>query len=421
MTALRDPGFRRLWAAGLISDTGDWLLLVSLPILVYEYTGSTIGTAAVFLLELAPPVLLAPVAARIADGLDRRTTLMAISAAQAVLLAPLLLVHGPSQLPLIYAVVVVQSALASLFDPTKNALLPTLLPADRLIGANSLIGLGQNLGRLLGGSLGGVLLAAGGGLSLIATADGASFLLAVGLIAGLAPGASGRTSRGRSVVRGGRGWRELIRTPRVRAGLLVYGISSVAQGIFVVLFIVFVARVLHGDSAEIGLLRGVQAIGAITAGVALALSPRISAGRLTAAAAIAFGVLDLTIWNAPLLTTAEYVFVALFIAVGIPGTGIAIGLTTVLQQATREGQRGAAFAAAGVAGSVGEAIGMVAGGLLGNTVGVVRILNAQGVLYLIAGVAAARALAAAGPMSASVRGPRPQPGGAMRQDPVPDP
>ena len=97
-----------------------------------------------------------------------------------------------------------------------------------------------------------------------------------------------------------------MRTPRVRAGLLVYGISSVAQGIFVVLFIVFVARVLHGDAAEIGLLRGVQAIGAITAGVALALSPRISAGRLTAAAAIAFGVLDLTIWNAPLLSTGEY-------------------------------------------------------------------------------------------------------------------
>jgi MFS family permease len=421
MSALRDPGFRRLWVAGLISDTGDWLLLVSLPILVYEYTGSTIGTAAVFLLELAPPVLLAPVAARFADGFDRRVTLIAISAAQAALLAPLLLVHGPEQLPLLYAVVVVQSALASVFDPTKNALLPTLLPADRLIGANSLIGLGQNLGRLLGGSLGGLLLAAGGGLSLIATADGASFLLAVGLIAGLAPGVSGRTSTAHSVARDGRGWRALMRTPRVRAGLLVYGISSIAQGIFVVLFIVFVARVLHGDAAEIGLLRGVQAIGAITAGVALALSPRISAGRLTAAAAIAFGVLDLTIWNAPLLSTGEFVFVALFVAVGVPGTGIAIGLTTVLQQATREGQRGAAFAAAGVAASIGEAIGMVVGGLLGDTVGVVTILNVQGVLYLIAGVAAASALARGDPMSASARRSRRRPAGAIRQDPVPDP
>ena len=27
MTALRTPNFRRLWLAGLVSDTGDWLLL----------------------------------------------------------------------------------------------------------------------------------------------------------------------------------------------------------------------------------------------------------------------------------------------------------------------------------------------------------------------------------------------------------
>ena len=37
MTALRTPNFRRLWLAGLISDTGDWLLLASLPIVVYQF------------------------------------------------------------------------------------------------------------------------------------------------------------------------------------------------------------------------------------------------------------------------------------------------------------------------------------------------------------------------------------------------
>ncbi|HEY5431158.1 MAG TPA: MFS transporter, partial [Solirubrobacteraceae bacterium] len=86
MSPLRERRFRRLWIAGLISDTGNWLLLVSLPILVYEYTHSAIGTAAAFLVELAPPVLLAPLAGRIADRSDRRRILAGIPLAQAAAL-----------------------------------------------------------------------------------------------------------------------------------------------------------------------------------------------------------------------------------------------------------------------------------------------------------------------------------------------
>ena len=75
-----------------------------------------------------------------------------------------------------------QAALAAIFDPTKNAMLPTLVDPGRLLPANSLVALNQNVGRLIGGSLGGALLAAGGGLSLIVVTDGASFLVAAGLI-----------------------------------------------------------------------------------------------------------------------------------------------------------------------------------------------------------------------------------------------
>ena len=276
MSALHERSFRRVWIAGLISDTGDWLLLVSLPILVYQYTGSTVGTAAAFLVQLAPPVLLAPIAGRIADRVDRRLTLTAISLAQAAALTPLLLVSGRSGLPLVYLVLVVQSALASVFDPAKNALLPTLVADDRLVSANSLVALNQNVGRLVGGSLGGVLVALGGGLSLIVAADGVSFLLAAALIAGLAPQAPipTRSARTGQSGTGGAGWMATLADPPVRGGLLVLLTASVAQGIFVVLFIVFVARILRGGSAEIGLLRGVQAIGAIGAGLARLPSPR---------------------------------------------------------------------------------------------------------------------------------------------------
>jgi predicted MFS family arabinose efflux permease len=391
MTALRTPDFRRLWLAGLISQTGDWLLMISLPILVYQYTGSTFGTAAAFLIELAPPVLLAPLTGRLADRLDRRRTLLLISLAQAAALTPLLLVHDHTGLPILYAVIAAQAALAALFEPTKSALLPTLIDPDRLVSANSLIGLNHNVGRLIGGPLGGILLAAGGGLPTIVAVDAASFLLAFALIARLTP--SGRAPARAHDEPGATRWRATLRQRPVRGALTVLITASTAQGIFVVLFVVFVARELHGDAGEIGLLRGVQGIGAIAGGLMLAVVGRAAPGRLTAYAALAFGALSLAIWNAPGVSTAEPLYVALFIAAGAPGVALMTGLISTLQQATADGQRGTAFALAGVAASLGEAIGMVAGGLLGDSIGLNAVLNAQAALYLLAGALAAAWLA----------------------------
>jgi MFS family permease len=386
MTALRVPGFRRLWLAGLISDTGDWLLLVSLPIVVYQYTGSTFGTAAAFLIELVPPVALAPLIGRLADRADRRRTLLLVSLGQAVALTPLLLVHGRSGLPIVYAVIAAQSILVALFEPTKSALLPTLVDRDRLVSANALVGLNQNVGRLVGGPLGGVLLAAGGGLSTIVAVDAVSFLLAFALIARLGPArpAAVAATEDPTPTR----WREILSIRPIRGAMVVLFTASVSQGMFVVLFVVFVAQQLRGDAAEIGLLRGVQAIGAIAAGVLLALAARRAPRALTAYAALAFGVLSLVIWNAPVVSTAEPLYVALFIAAGAPGVALMTGLISTLQQATAEGQRGRVFAIAGVAASVGQAIGMLGGGILGDPLGVVAVLNAQGVLYLVAGLLA---------------------------------
>jgi MFS family permease len=384
MTALRVPSFRRLWLAGLISDTGDWLLMVSLPILVYQYTGSTFGTAAAFLIELVPPVLLAPLTGRLADRLDRRRTLLLVSLAQAAALTPLLLVHDGSGLPILYAVIAVQAALHAVFEPTKSALLPTLVDRDRLVSANSLVALNQNIGRLVGGPLGGLLLAAGGGLPTIVAVDAASFLLAFALIARLAPAPAAAATEHADATRAG--WGAILRLRPIRGGLVVLLTASAAQGIFVVLFVVFVAQALHGDAAEIGLLRGVQGIGAIAGGLLLAVVGRLAPGRLTAYAAFGFGALSLVIWNAPGVSTAAPLYVALFIAAGAPGVGLMTGLISGLQQATVEGQRGKVFAIAGVAASVGEAIGMLAGGILGGPLGIVTVLNAQGALYLLAGL-----------------------------------
>jgi Na+/melibiose symporter-like transporter len=179
----------------------------------------------------------------------------------------------------------------------------------------------------------------------------------------------------------------------LRWGLVVNGLAGVAQGIFTVLFVLFVAQVLGGDGAQVGLLRGVQAIGGLVGGVlVVGLARRLEAGRLLGISLLGFAAVDLAIWNGPLLTTADWLYLVLFAAAGIPGVGVLTGLTALVQERTADAYLGRVFAT--FLGSFNGlmAVGMLLAGLLGDTVGVVAVLNGQAGLYLLAGLVAVATL-----------------------------
>ena len=74
---LRIPAFRQLWTALSLSSLGDWLGLLALTALAPRladggYAAANLAIAAVFILRLAPAVVLGPLAGVVADRLDRR-------------------------------------------------------------------------------------------------------------------------------------------------------------------------------------------------------------------------------------------------------------------------------------------------------------------------------------------------------------
>jgi MFS family permease len=373
----------------MVSDAGDWLLFIALPIVVYRLTGSALGTSFAFLAQLAPAVLVSPLAGRMADRHDRRSVMLVVSGLQALVLLPLLAVHGRSGLPIVYGVIVAQSTLAALFDPAKNALLPMLVPRGQLVAANSLVAVSEGVARLVGGPLGGILLAVGD-LRTIVLADAASFAFAGLLIARLtvAP-RSGPADRGAPTAP----FAAVLRHRPVRRALALTFVVDIAQGIFLVLFLVFVARRLHGGPGEIGLLRGIQAVGAILAGLSLAALARgRSPARLMAGGALVFGCVSLLVWNLPAVTTEPALYVVLFALVGAPGVVMGTGLISFLQQAGQPEEHGRIFGALGVAENLGQAVGMLAAGTLTGVLGLNGILDAQGTIYLITGLMAVWAL-----------------------------
>lgn len=398
---IRDRNFALLWAGGLVSDLGDWMLLVALPVYVFQLTGSALIMSTVFVVELVPALIFGQVAGVLVDRWDRRRILVVGGSVQAALLLPLLAATTVDRLWIVYVVAAIQACLARLCAPAKAALVPTLVTRDQLTGANALSAVSDNLARLVGSPLGGLAIQFLGLVGVVIV-DAVTYVLSALLAAGVrtrieptetkvakAPGRPSLVSDWLDGIRTIRG------TPPLPAVLFIGALSQVAQGIFVVLFVVFVLRELNGSGGDVGLIRGVQAIGGVAGGLAIGwLSRRLGPRALVGWGFVIFGVISLVTWNAPAITTAIGVYVGLFIVVGVPGVATMTGLMTTVQSVTPPTHLGRVFAAFETGAGGLQAIGVLLAGALADRLGVVAILNVQAGIYCLCGILALIALRA---------------------------
>ena len=400
LTTLRQRNFSLLWSAGLISMIGDWMLLIALPIYVYKLTGSALATSTMFIAEMIPSLLLGSVAGVFVDRWNRKRTMVITNLLLAFGLLPLLLVHSTAWLWVVYVVAFVESILAQFFTPAESALLPLLVSEEHLGPANSLNSLNKNIARLVGPPLGGIVAGLLGlpGITLI---DTASFLIAGGMIAlivvrsGLTKDRSTIVStsaaRPHPIVTVWHEWLEglgLIKRERLVSIMFVlFAVTSLGEGVFGVLFVVFVYRILHGGVLQLGWLMGAQAVGGLVGSVLVGYVFKfLSPSRLIGISAILFGLIDLIIFNYPAFFPGFTLAVILFVLVGIPGVGTMTSAYTLLQTAVTDEYRGRIFGAIGTTGALFMLSGTILAGVLGDHLGVVTVLNTQGAVYVLAGV-----------------------------------
>ena len=156
LQALRIRDFRLLWAGGLVSSLGSWLLILAIPAHVLLATGSLRDTGLTLAAEYLPLLVLGPVAGVVADRLgqaapdDRRRPVLRgrgrDDAARHLARAVLGAVPGADR----------REQRHGPLEPALQAMTPAVVGTGPLLSsANSLTSASGGIVRLIGGPLGG--------------------------------------------------------------------------------------------------------------------------------------------------------------------------------------------------------------------------------------------------------------------------
>lgn len=392
LTVLRQRNFALLWIGGLISMLGDWILITAIPFYLYEQTGSALAVGGLLMASLFPSFLLGSIAGVFVDRWNRQRTMVLADAGRAGLLLGLFVIlqQGDHYWSL-YVVTALQAALSSFFGPAENALLPTLVDRENLVAANSLNVLNNNLARLIGPVIGGVVFSLTGihGVILV---DGASFLVSGALIFMMQTRSASTVADQQHDSPASKIWTDwkaglrIVQGDRLVAWVFVIcGLAMFADSMNSTLLVPFMDDVLQGGAQGFGWLLAIQAIGGIVGSAIVGrMGAALAPGRMLGMSMIAVGAMSLILAIFPSLALA-LVFSALG---GLPAVGYLVGSQTLLQDAVPDRLRGRVFGAWDTTSAFLRFLAIAGTGTLADVAGIIPLMYCMAILRLLSGVAA---------------------------------
>lgn len=158
---LRHRDYTLLFGGQLVSAAGTQMQIVAVSWQVYQLTHSPVALGLIGLLQAIPRLLLSLVGGVFADVFDRRKMLLIIDctlAATSAVLAICTMTHTINMA--VISVVVLIAASVSAFEfPTRQAIIPTLVPREELADAMSVSTVMMQLTFVIGATAGGFVLA----------------------------------------------------------------------------------------------------------------------------------------------------------------------------------------------------------------------------------------------------------------------
>ncbi|BCJ53495.1 MFS transporter [Actinoplanes sp. NBRC 14428] len=383
---LRERNYRLWAAADLVSVAGTWMQVLGLNWLVLTATGSAATMGVVVMLQALPVLLLGGWGGALADRLPARPTLIAFQALRALL--ALALIADTGRLWPVYAIALASGAISAVEGPCLGRFGSALVPPSALGSALALGSVLSSAGRIVGMSVGGVLVGITGPGSLFAINAATYVAVIVALV--LMRTEKIRTLAAPPPGEGGvrAGLRYLAGRPII---LVILALSFVLGSLgrnYQVTMAAMVTGPLHGGPAAYGLLSTVFAVGAVAGGLLLAGTGR-STLRVLLATGLTISLLQLCAGFAPNILG----FAALILPIAAGAVILDTIIATRVQLDTREEMRGRMLATLGVVSSLSGIVGAPLIGWLCDAAGARGALVLAGAVTSLAAVGGGYALA----------------------------
>jgi predicted MFS family arabinose efflux permease len=148
------------WSSDLLASLGHFVQEVALYWIAYEITGSPMALGILGLCGAAPRLLLGALGGVLVDRYDRKRLLILIQffSVLPVLLFLILYTSGALEFWHLLAVEVLFGSIRAVNPSASQSILAELVPREHLMNAVSLYTIGFNFARIVGPSLGGVLI-----------------------------------------------------------------------------------------------------------------------------------------------------------------------------------------------------------------------------------------------------------------------
>jgi MFS family permease len=295
----RDRNFLAVWSASTVSIFGSLITRTALPFAAILILGAgPLEIAALRSAELIAGLFIGLVAGAWVDRLRRRPIMIWADLGRAVLLAsvPVAFVFGVLALPQLLVVAFAAAILTTFFDVADNAYLPTIVPRERLVAANSALTATGSVAEFSSFGIGGFLIQVFSAPIAIAV-DAVTFLvsaLLLGTIRKKEPPPRPIAHR-EPVLREIRdGMRIVARSPVLRALALSHGGTHILWGVFGTGYLLYATQNLALGPAAIGVIAGLGGLGSL---VGAAFTPMLTR-RIGMGSTILVGMAGFLIGNA---------------------------------------------------------------------------------------------------------------------------
>lgn len=375
---LRHRNFALFWFSLVISHSGTWMQILVVGWLTDEMTRSAFWVGMVAAARGVPMVVLPFFGGVVADRMDRRTLLWITQVSQA-LLGLLLAIIVAADVAQVwhFAVIAMLASIAGAFDqPTRQAIVPALVPREDLRKAIALHAVVFTGGALLGPAIAGLLVPVIGaaGVLFINAASTLPVFVALALL-NLPPFKPRPREAVLKSVRDGLRFafsRELIVLV-----LLVSAVASLFGRSFQQLAPVFAREVLFADVTGLGWLIAAPGLGSVIGAFVVASVNWLPANGRLAGIAVA-GYLAALVGFA--VSTSLGLSLVLLVLVGLLITVFSACVRTMLQLEASEAYYGRVMSlntitfiglspvGALVIGSIAESVGIQAATLIGAAV-----------------------------------------------------